>query len=312
VRPVRGAVVQDAAVAFDPVATLDRVRARLGEAVRERADLVVFPEAFIGGYPKGVDFGARVGGRSDQGRAEFERYWDGAIDVPGPVTDRLGELAGEAGVQLVIGVIERQGGTLYCTALFFSPEGALVARHRKVMPTAMERIIWGFGDGSTLPVLDTPLGRVGAVICWENYMPLLRAAMYAQGIQFWCAPTVDDREVWAASMRHVALEGRCFVLSACQFSRRRDYPPDYHPVQGDDPDTVLIRGGSLIVSPLGRVLAGPVYDEPAVLVADLDPGELARGKYDFDVTGHYARPDLFSLRVNTAPQAPVRFDPGGA
>jgi len=304
---IRAAVVQEGSVAFDPMATLDRVRARMAEAAREKAQLVVFPEAMIGGYPKGVDFGARVGSRSDQGREEFERYWNGAIDVPGPVTDRLGELAGEFGAYLVIGVIERSGGTLYCTVLYFSSEGALLGRHRKVMPTAMERIIWGFGDGSTLAVLDTPIGKLGAVICWENYMPLLRTAMYAQGVELYCAPTVDDREVWGATMRHIAREGRCFVLSACQHARRRDYPDDYQPIQGNDPDTALIRGGSLLVDPLGTVLAGPVYDQSCVLVADLDLGLIARGKYDFDPVGHYARPDLFSLTVNTAPQSPVRF-----
>jgi len=305
---VRGAVVQDAPVGFDPVATLERVAARLAEARRDGAELVVFPEAFVGGYPKGADFGARVGMRSEEGRHEFERYYAGAIDVPGPVTDRLGELAGEHGVMLVIGTIERSGGTLYCTVLFFSSEGVLVGRHRKVMPTAMERLVWGFGDGSTLEVVDSPLGKVGAVICWENYLPLLRAAMYARGVELYCAPTVDDRETWLPSMRHVALEGRCFVLTACQFARRSDYPADYRPIQGDDPATVLIRGGSAIVSPLGRVLAGPVFDQPAVLVADLDLGEIARGKYDLDVVGHYARPDLFRLSVNTAPMAPVRFE----
>lgn len=306
---VRAAVVQDASVGFDPTATLDRVAARLAEASREKAELVVFPEAFVGGYPKGVDFGARVGMRSDQGRVDFEVYWNGAIEVPGLVTEQLGALAGEYGVHLVIGAIERAGGTLYCTVLFFSPEGALLGLHRKVMPTAMERIIWGFGDGSTLPVLDTPLGRLGAVICWENYMPLLRTAMYGQGVELYCAPTVDDREVWAASMRHIAREGRCFLLSACQHARRRDYPPDYHPVQGDDPDTVLIRGGSLIVDPLGTVLAGPVYDQSCVLVADCDMSAIPRAKYDFDPVGHYARSDIFSLTVDTAPKPPVRFLP---
>jgi nitrilase len=306
---VRGAVVQDASIGFDPTATLDRVALRLAEAGRERADLVVFPEAFMGGYPKGADFGARVGQRSDAGRDEFERYWRGAIEVPGPVTEQLGALAGEVGAQLVIGAIERAGATLYCTVLFFSAQGMLIGRHRKLMPTAMERLIWGFGDGSTMPVLDTTIGRVGAVICWENYMPLLRTAMYAQGVELYCAPTVDDRDSWVPTMRHIAVEGRCFVLSACQFARRRDYPSDYHPLQGDEPGTVLIRGGSLIVSPLGRVLAGPVYDEAAVLVADLDLAEIARGKYDLDVVGHYARPDVFRLDVDTRPKSPVRFDP---
>ena len=304
---IRAAVVQEGSLAFDPVTTLDRVAARTAEAAKAGARLVVFPEAMIGGYPKGADFGARVGMRSDQGRLDFERYWNGAIEVPGSVADQLGALAGEYGVYLVIGVIERSGGTLYCTVLFFSSEGALIGRHRKVMPTAMERIIWGYGDGSTIPVLDTPLGKLGAVICWENYMPLLRTAMYAQGIELYCAPTVDDREVWGSTIRHIAREGRCFVLSACQHARRRDYPADYAPVQGDDPDTVLIRGGSLIVDPLGNVLAGPVYDRSEVLVADLDLALIPRARYDFDPVGHYARPDRFTLQVNTAPQSPVRF-----
>ncbi len=304
---IRAAVVQDGAVAFDPVATLERVSARMAEAARAGARLAVFPEAMIGGYPKGVDFGARVGMRSEQGRVDFERYWDGAIDVPGPVTDQLGALAGEHGLYLVIGVIERSGGTLYCTALYYSSEGALLGRHRKVMPTAMERIIWGYGDGSTLRVLDTPLGKLGAVICWENYMPLLRTAMYAQGIELYCAPTVDDRDVWVPTMRHVAREGRCFVLSACQYTQRRDYPADYAPIQGDDPGTVMIRGGSVIVDPLGNLLAGPVYDQSQVLVADLDLSLIPRARYDFDPVGHYARPDLFTLVVNTTPQSPVRF-----
>jgi nitrilase len=305
---VRAAVVQDASVGFDAYATVERVAVRTAEAAGQHAELVVFPEAFVSGYPKGIDFGARVGLRSDGGREDFERYWDGAIEVPGPVTDLLGSIAGEHGVELVIGVVERSGGTLYCTVLFFSAEGVLRGRHRKVMPTAMERIIWGFGDGSTLTVLPTPLGRIGAVICWENYMPLLRTAMYAQQVELYCAPTVDDRESFAISMRHIALEGRCFVLSACQFARRRDYPESYHPIQGEAPDTVLIDGGSTIVSPLGRVLAGPLYHEAAVLVADLDLSDIPRGKYDFDVVGHYARPDLFRLEVDTRPQAPVRFD----
>jgi nitrilase len=309
---VRAAVVQDASVAFDPIATIDRVETRIAEAAQAGAELVVFPEAFVGGYPKGADFGARVGSRSDLGRDQFERYWNGAIEVPGPLTDRLGALAGEHGVYLVIGTIERSGGTLYCTVLFFSSEGSMLGRHRKVMPTAMERIIWGFGDGSTLAVLDTPLGKLGAVICWENYMPLLRTAMYGQGVELYCAPTVDDRELWASSMRHIAREGRCFVLSACQHSRRRDYPADYHPIQGDDPDTVLIRGGSLIVDPMGTVLAGPVYERSEVLVADLDLSLIAKGKYDFDPVGHYARPDVFRLTVNTAPQPAVRFVADGS
>jgi nitrilase len=208
---------------------------------------------------------------------------------------------------MVIGAIERDGGTLYCSVLFLAPDGSLLGKHRKVMPTAMERLIWGFGDGSTLPVFDTSAGRLGAVICWENYMPLLRTAMYAQGIQIYCAPTVDDRDTWIPTMRHIALEGRTFVLSACQFARRRDYPADYECVMGDEPETILIRGGSTIVDPLGHVLAGPVYGEECLLTADLDPGRIAEGKYDLDVAGHYARPDIFRLTVNRRLMRPVEF-----
>jgi len=305
--PIRVAVVQAGPFPFDLEKTLTKAEELAAQAARQGAKLVVFPEAFVGGYPKGIDFGARVGSRTPEGRAWFRRYFEGAIDVAGPATDRLGESARVNGVWLVIGVIERDAGTLYCTVLFFSPDGTLAGKHRKLMPTAMERLIWGFGDGSTLPVLATPLGRIGAVICWENYMPLLRTAMYAKGVQLYCAPTVDDRETWIPTMRHIAMEGRCFVLSACQFVRREAYPADYQPMQGNDPLTVIIQGGSAIVNPLGQVLAGPCYDGEGILTADVDLSEVAEGKYDLDTTGHYARPDIFRLEVNERPAAAVDF-----
>ncbi len=271
------AVVQAGSILFDTEATLAKAERLLAEAAGAR--LVVFPEAFLGGYPKGADFGARVGSRTPEGRKEFRRYFESAIDVPGPATERIGEAARAIGAWVVMGVIERDGGTLYCTALFFAPDGRLAGKHRKLMPTAMERLIWGFGDGSTLPALETGFGKIGAVICWENYMPLLRYAMYRKGVAFYCAPTVDDRETWPGTMRHIALEGRCFVLSAVQH-------------------TETIRGGSLIVSPLGKVLAGPCYDGECILRAEVDPGEIAEGKFDLDVAGHYARPDVFRLHVD--------------
>jgi nitrilase len=308
--PFRAAVVQDAPAAFDLPASLERALALVAQAAAKGARLVVFPEAFLGGYPKGLDFGARVGMRAPEGRDLFRRYYEGALDVPGPATGALGAAARAHGVHLVIGAIERDGGTLYCTVLFFAPDGSLIGTHRKVMPTAMERLIWGFGDGSTLRVLPTSLGRLGAAICWENYMPQLRLALYGQGVQLYCAPTVDDRETWLPTVRHIALEGRCFVLSACQFACRRDFPPDVSPVQGDDPETVLIRGGSCIISPVGEVLAGPVFDGPAILTAEIDVGAISRGSFDLDVVGHYARPDLFQLTVNTAPARAVRFVDG--
>jgi nitrilase len=302
------AVVQDSAVVFDAAATLERVRVRTADAAKAGATLVVFPEAFVSGYPKGLDFGARVGMRSAKGRDDFRRYFESAIEVPGPATESLAATAKVHCVHLVIGVIERAIGTLYCTVLFFAPDGTLLGKHRKLMPTAMERIIWGCGDGSTMPVFATPLGKLGAVICWENYMPLLRMAMYAKGIELYCAPTADDRDTWLSSMQHVALEGRCFVLSACQHVRRRDCPADYAAIQGDDPDAVILRGGSVIIGPLGQVLAGPLLNENGIVMATIDLGELARSRYDFDVVGHYARPDVFRLHVNDKPLPSVVSD----
>jgi len=303
----RAAVVQAAPVVFDREATLEKVRALTADAASRGARLVVFPEAFVSAYPKGLDFGARVGGRTPEGRRMFRRYFDSAVGVPGPGVDALAATAREHSVYLVIGAIERDGGTLYCTALFFDPEGRLMGKHRKLMPTAMERLVWGMGDGSTLPVFDTALGKLGAVICWENYMPLLRMAMYAKGIQLYCAPTVDDRDTRARSMQHIAFEGRCFVLSAVQYLRRGDCPEDYPAIQGDDPSTVLIRGGSVIVNPQGVVLCGPNYEGECILTADLHLSEIVEGKYDLDVAGHYARPDVFRLTVNDRPAPAAEF-----
>lgn len=306
--PRRVAVVQAAPVLFDTPRTIDRLATLVAEAATQGAKLVVFPEAFVGGYPKGLGFGVKLGSRTPDGREEFRRYFDAAIEVPGPATARIGRAAREHGVHLVVGVVERAGSTLYCTALFFGPDGSLLAKHRKLMPTALERIVWGQGDGSTLPALDTPVGRIGAVICWENYMPLMRTAMYAKGVQVYCAITVDDRETWLPTMRHVAFEGRCFVLSACQYLTRRDCPAEYPAECGDDPNAVLIRGGSCIVGPLGQVLAGPAGEGPAVLTADLDLDDIARARFDFDPVGHYARPDVFRLVVNEHPSTTVEFD----
>ena len=299
------AVVQDCPAVFDSAATIDKAIGLIGEAAKQDARLIVFPEAFVSGYPKGLDFGARIGVRMEKGRDDFARYFNSAIEVPGAETDALGEAARTANAHLVIGVIERGGATLYCTILFFSPQGDLLGKHRKLMPTALERLVWGFGDGSTMPVFDTPIGNLGAVICWENYMPLMRMAMYSKNIQLYCAPTADDRDSWGPSMIHVALEGRCFVISACQYLTRGDCPDDYDAIQGNDPDTVLMRGGSCIVSPLGQMLLAPNFDGPGIFSHEIDLGEIARAKYDLDVTGHYARADVFQLFVNERPMTAV-------
>lgn len=303
------AAVQAGSSLFDTDRSLAKARDLIRDAAGRGAELVVLPEAFLGGYPKGLDFGVAVGSRAASGRDEFRRYWESAIDVPGPQTAQLADLAAELRCHLVVGVVERDGGTLYCTALFFTPGAGLVAKHRKLMPTAAERLIWGFGDGSTMPAVRTGFGTLGAAICWENYMPLFRTAMYAKGVDLWCAPTVDDRENWQATMRHVALEGRCFVISASQYLLRSDLPGDVHPVQGDDPATVLIDGGSTIVSPLGEVLAGPLRGTEGILTAEIDLDDVARARFDFDATGHYARPDVFTLDVDERAKTPVS---GGA
>ena len=285
--------------------TLADILAYESEIKASGARLVVLPEALLGGYPKGEIFGTRLGYRLPEGREAFARYHAGAIDVPGPETQALAELSARTRATLVLGVIERAGSTLYCTALYFDPDQGLVAKHRKLMPTGTERLIWGMGDGSTLPVIESAAGRVGGAICWENHMPLLRTAMYAQGVQVWCAPTVDERDIWQYSMRHIAHEGRCFVISACQVQPSpRALGID---VPGWDADRPLIRGNSVIVGPLGEVLAGPLQGQAGLLAAQIDLEALVRARYDFDVVGHYARPDVFSLQVDRRAKSTVMF-----
>ena len=302
---VRVAVVQAGAIPFDTQRCIDKAATLTSDAAAAGARVIVFPEAFVTGYPKGLNYGLVVGARDAAGREEFRLYLDAAIDVPGPETARLGKAAATARSYLVIGVIEREMGTCYCTVLFFGPDGAFLGKHRKLMPTALERMIWGFGDGSTLTAIESPYGRIGSVICWENYMPMLRMAMYSKNVAIYCAPTADDRETWLSSMRHVALEGRCFVLTACQFLRKHDFPSTVRVSLGDSGDAVLMRGGSAIISPLGKVLAGPHFEGETILTADLDLKEIGRGKLDFDVVGHYSRPDVFRLVVNEEPRSPV-------
>lgn len=307
---VKAAVVQAAPILFDREATVVKAVQLIKEASVHGAQLVLFPEAFIPAYPRGLSFGMVVGSRSPQGRLTWQRYWENSVDVPGPATAALAEAAREAGVFLAIGVVERDGqfsgGTLYCTLLYFGPDGQLLGKHRKLKPTAAERLIWGEGDGSTLTVLDTELGRIGGLICWENYMPLARMALYGKGVELYLAPTADQRDTWQATMRHIACEGRCFVLGCNQYVTKEMMPQDLPGVEelAGAPD-VFCRGGSVIISPLGDVLAGPLFDEEGFLYADLDLAEIGRGKLDFDVVGHYARPDVFQLLVNEKPAYPV-------
>lgn len=287
---MKAAIAQTGSVLFDTAATLARIESHCREAAAHGAHLLVLPEAILGGYPKSLTFGATVGNRTPEGRDLFARYTRAAVACPGPETETLAALAAELNLHIVLGVIERDGGTLYCTGLVFTPSRGLTGKHRKLMPTGMERLLWGQGDGSTLQAVDTDLGRIGVAICWENYMPLYRQYLYQQNVQLWCAPTVDSREIWQSSMRHIAYEGRCFVLSACQHLEKADWPEDLREQGG------TIEGRSLIVSPLGDVLAGPLTG-PSLLYAELDLDDISRGKFDLDVAGHYNRSDLFHLRV---------------
>ncbi len=284
-------------------ATLEQI---LGfeDAIRAAgAAVVVMPEAVLGGYPKGERFGTQLGYRLPEGREAFARYHDNAVDLDGPELAALAGMSTRTGATLVIGVIERAGASLYCTAVFVAPGLGVVAKHRKLMPTGTERLIWAQGDGSTMPVVDSAAGRLGAAICWENHMPLFRTAMYAKGVEIWCAPTVDERDVWRSSMRHIAHEGRCFVVSCCQVQ------PSPRAlgitVAGWDDDRPLIGGGSMIVGPLGDVIAGPMEGGSGLLTAAIDPRDVIRARYDLDVVGHYARPDIFSLSVDERPRPGV-------
>jgi nitrilase len=283
-------------------ATLDKILSNEQAIKASDCDLLVMPEALLGGYPKGADFGTRVGYRTSAGREDFLQYWQQAIDLDGAEVSALAKLAKTCNTTMVIGVIERGGSTLYCTALFLSNDGEVIAKHRKLIPTASERLIWGQGDGSTLPVVETTAGRVGAAICWENYMPLLRTAMHAKGLDIWCAPTVDDRDIWQTSMRHIAYEGRSFLVSACQYQPEPDAGPGDKTWPAGKP---LIRGGSVIVSPMGDVLAGPLYNEEGIISAAIDPDDIIRARYDMDPVGHYARPDIFKLTVDESERPPV-------
>ncbi|KAL6348705.1 hypothetical protein AAG906_019440 [Vitis piasezkii] len=311
---VRATVVQASSIFYDTPATLDKAERLLKEAAALGSQLVVFPESFIGGYPRGYNFADQ----SPRGKESFRKYHASAINVPGPEVDRLASMAAKYKVYLVIGVIERDGYTLYCTVLFFDPEGNYLGKHRKLMPTYWERLVWGFEIARQLQFMTLHMENlvrsfVGKIICWENRMPLLRTAMYGKGIEIYCAPTADSGDTWVATMRHIAMEGGCYVLSPIQFCRRKDYPPPpeylYSPTEEDvTPDSIVWAGGSVIISPHGEILAGPNYEGEGLFTADLDVrGEIPKAKFQFDVVGHYSRPDVLSLTVNNRPLLPVTF-----
>jgi nitrilase len=303
IRKFKVACVQATPAIFDIERSVEKVIALTRQAAGVNCKLVVFPETFIPGYPAGLGFGTVVGSRTEAGRDQFKEYWLNSMEVPGPHTDRLAECVKENGVFLTVGITERDkvNKTLYCTLLYFGPDGTLLGKHRKIKPTAAERLVWGEGDGSTLCTFDTDIGRIGGLICWENYMPLARMAMYRMGVEIYVAPTADARDSWNATMQHIAFEGRCYVIGCNQYFTKSDFPPHLQPELAPDRPEVLSRGGSVIISPLGEVLAGPLYGKEGILTAEIDLDELVRSRMDFDVTGHYSRDDIFELSVKDQP-----------
>ena len=277
---------------------LKKIEKMTAEAASKGAKIILFPEASIGGYPRGNDFDCNIGHRGEKGRDDWAAYHDNAVDIDGPEIKQLCQIAKKNHIILVTGIIERDGGTVYCCVVFIGSDGKYLGKHRKLMPTGSERLIWGFGNGSTMPVIDTEVGKIGAVICWENYMPLLRTTMYSDGIELYLAPTADGRETWLPSMRHIAMEGRCFVLTCNIIAHRNDYAENYGKAKDDKENKLVSTGGSCIIDPFGKVLAGPDYEHECILYADIDKNQIARSKFDMDVVGHYGRPDVFQLHVN--------------
>jgi len=299
--PITVACVQVEPAIFDRAGTIERVRKRTAEAAAHGAQLVVFPETFIPAYPSSVWAKAFAGWADPRAKAAFALLHRESLAVPGTDSDRLGGIAREHGVMLVIGVNELdpgRPGTLYNSLLYYAADGELVLQHRKLVPTNHERLVWGPGDGRGLRAIETPLGRIGGLICWENYMPLARFSLYESGVEIYIASTADDGDAWQATLVHIARESRAFVVSPCHFQRASSYPDDFplrEELAGRD---ILGRGGSAILGPDGAYLAGPLYDEEAILYAELEPGRLAEERQRFDPSGHYHRPDVFSLSVN--------------
>ena len=307
------AAVQAAYILMDQKASLAKAIDLVGRAAADGARIVVFPEAFVPGTPIWIDSQPIWDGDAQW----YAMLVDQAVVVPGPVTDALGAAAREAGAYVVIGVDERDphGATIYNTTLYFGPDGTLLGKHRKLVPTGSERTVWGMGDGSTLPVIDTPHGRLSGLICWENYMPLARFYLYAQGVDIWAAPTLATGDGWIATMGHIAREGRCYVIGANPCVHIDQIPADFPQRErvwrtDQDADGWVEPGNSVIFGPNGELLAGPVRRQEAVLTAELDLDAVRAARRMFDPAGHYHRPDIFRLTVDTRPRPAVVIEEG--
>ena len=300
--PVTVACIQAEPVILDRDATIDKLDGLAAEASGRGARLLVFPEAFIPVYPSSLWARALAGWADSSAKEVFAQLARESVEVPGDAADRLGEIAHRHDVWLVTGVTERdpqRPGTLYNTLLYHAPDGSLALKHRKLVPTNHERLVWGQGDGGGLRTIETDLGRLGGLICWENYMPLARFALYESGVEIYVASTADDGEEWQSTLVHIARESRAFVVAPSHFQRAASYPEDFPLRELLDGVDVIGRGGSAILGPDGSYLAGPLYDEEGVLYADLEPDRLFEERQRFDPAGHYHRPDLLAFELRT-------------
>lgn len=302
-KKVKVGVIQATPFVFDLEKSVNLVIDWIKKGAEQGCELLLFPESFIPCYPRGLSYDAIVGRRTDKSRNQWLHYWENSIEENSEFTQKISQAIAEANLLVGLGVTEREnvGGSLHCALWYFDNKGNLVGKHRKLKPTGLERYIWAESDGSTLTTLQTSIGKIGGLICWENYMPLARMSMYQKGVEIYLAPTADSRESWQSTMQHIALEGRCFVLAANQYVQKSDYPAEYQADLIDQPE-MMCAGGSVIISPMGEVLAGPLWHQEGLLVAELDFSLLAKSKLDFDVTGHYARPDVFEFKVNKQPE----------
>ena len=300
---VKVCLIQDSPIFFDKEKTIDKIEKLTVHYANEGCELIVFPESFIPGYPRGFDFGATIGRRTKEGRELYANYYKNSIDLQSHDLKRLEEIAASQNIYMVIGITEKQehNGSLYCSMIYISPLEGLMGVHRKIKPTGTERLIWAEAGAESLVTFKTNIGKLGGLICWENYMPLARMAMYQKGVEIYIAPTADSREEWTATMKHIALEGRCFVLGCNQYFTKEMYPEKYQHLVTEEQENIC-PGGSSIISPLGKVIEGPLFNKSGVLIATLDLDEINQSKLDFDVIGHYARNDMFDFKVVMQPE----------
>jgi len=309
----RIAIVQQAPVFLDKTKTIEVAVNYIAQAADQGAELVVFTETFIAGYPTWL-WRLRPGGDWTLSETLYQRLLNNAVNVDSDDLQPLCQAANKHGVTVVCGMEERDNklsqATLYNTVVTIGSDGTLLNKHRKLMPTNPERMVWGFGDATGLKVVDSPAGRIGSLICWENYMPLARYALYAQNVEVYIAPTYDSGEGWIGSLQHIAREGRCYVIGCGNIMQGSDFPDDFPEKSSlyPDPDEWVNPGDSLVIAPGGEIVAGPLHKEKGMLFCDIDLEQVAVSKRALDVTGHYARPDIFTLRVNHAPQSPIEFE----